>query len=895
MIVAGILALHYGLTQYLWIMRGWLGATLALWGVSLALLIFFLRKSPDMEPAAPDTIAPKAPLATGWVPTLFQPVLALILVACAATGLEFARTENWALLGSVILAVALLVRLVPGPEMPQGRGWVWSLLVLALFAVAGAFRFYKIGEIPLGLTGTDEMTIWEHVQLLVNGQRFTYDTTTLNLGADGTVPMYLMAAGLIAFGDSMAGWRMESAIMGFLIVGLVYKVGKDLGGRWVGIIAGFLWAVSVWPVSITRSHYYMGETLLVVMLCLAFLLAALRRGGAWRFVLAGFFWAQCFNAYPAARVMGGLVPWAFALAWLMVPQNRKQVWAGVLPLGAGFLVGMAPLLLWMRSDPNAMNAYFIAFGGLSHQGGNLGDGSLLSRIDASFTRLLAHFPANFSLLTSRGPINPGFFPIQYPIVHASLLATAILGLGVALGRFREPLYAFTVYAWFAGMVPALISAPGTVPYDRRSLMTLVPTLLFAALGVTEVARRLWLLFKHQLVMRAVFLAALAAGLGWYAQASWHDYSVRNMGDPDLVSRNWTNNLSVWRKVRELRGGREGVVISTWRRDNNSWRCLLVEPRAGLLNGKINPKTHVIWSQQNQPYFEAGGFGPALLEAARVSSALSAPDGVRQDVFVVLMPFFYYLEPALQGLSGKLEAVVPLAMTTQGPLVGEELAAHPTEFARIYRVPVGAITPQMALPGPFKVEVTELTPPRLTREQARTYDVRSPEFRQELGRYKAQPGAWRPGRKKEMLLTDPWFWATDGELPGYMQAPLSVRVRAQLKVETPGEHRFGASATVWTRIKVDGRTVFERDPQDPALELTAADLPPGALPGLENEYRERRGVLGDPVTLAAGTHQIEIEQVMISTNGNCTLLLRPLWQAPGGQAMTLPLENLIPLR
>ena len=88
-----------------------------------------------------------------------------------------------------------------------------------------------------------------------------------------------------------------------------------------------------------------------------------------------------------------------------------------------------------------MKAYFVAFNNVGHQGGNLGTGSLLGRIDLAFSRVLTEFPHNFNLLTTRGPVNPHFFPYQYPVLHPALLGMALLGVGVALSRFREPLHA----------------------------------------------------------------------------------------------------------------------------------------------------------------------------------------------------------------------------------------------------------------------------------------------------------------------------------------------------------------------------------------------------------------------------------------------------------------------
>lgn len=888
----GILALttavYYGLVQYVWIQNQQLGLTLLLFGSSLAVGAWLLKGTGAAlrRPQAPvDAVEPPRNL------PILGLFVGLLLVLIARYGYQGAVAADWTSLLAALVCAGLLVRLTKPKALPEltGKTWAWSLL--ALFALAAAFRLYRIGTVPVGFCGMDEPYVWYRARLYFQGLRATYDMLNLTQGADGTVPLYMMALGLKAFGSSMTGFRLEGALVGILLVGLTFRLGKDIGGRWVGALAAFLWAVSIWPVTITRAQYYITESTFVVTLCMAALAAAFRRGGAWRFILAGFFWGLCFNAYPATRVMAGLVPWLFFLVWYLVPARRQDTLAGSLPLFFGFVVAMAPLLLWMRSEPNSLKAYFVAFG-VGHQGGDLGSGSLLHRIDLAFSRIMFEFPRNFALLTSRGPVSAHFFPLQYPVVHGGMLACAIVGVGVSLARFREPLQAFLLYWWAAGLIPAMASANTTVPHDRRAMMVLMPTILLAATGAVAVLRQLWTFAAGMKLTRYAFAAALAAVLGLYTADSWSDYFERNQKDPDLMMDGRANHALLLRAMHEELKAHPAVVISTWRLDNNSWSGALDDPYNGGEWDATNPQLAVEWFQRGAEHYAQGGLRASLARAAARVTEGTGADGKAPDILVVLVPFYYYLEPALKGAGAELVRTVGLAVSSKGPMTGWDLAFHPTEFARLYRISGKDFkVATLALPGPFKVVVTELQPPKGTRQEWRNTDQRTEKSLEAKREVLDHPGRWKALRKVDYALSDPWFWITDGNLPGAISAPLSLQMKLGLKIPAEGEYAFGASASVLTRLKVDGKVVYERDPLDPKEHLSQKDIGAGEDLAEADDKRERSGTLGSPVRLAAGPHRLEIDQVMLGTAPTFNLLLRPIWKAPGRGTETLPLEIL----
>jgi 4-amino-4-deoxy-L-arabinose transferase-like glycosyltransferase len=881
-----LLAAQVALVFLVWIRGEQLLPTLLLQAATLAAAAWLLR-GPGAAVPAPEPALPEAP-ASGFGSLLG----AALLVWLAVRAGDQARAETWQSLGLTLAAMVLVLRVGKEGRLPafgaRAGGWV----LLGLFGLAAAFRLYRIGELPVGVCGVDEAGLWIHARQYMNGLRATYSVFDLNQGADGMVPYYMQALGLKAFGDSMRGWRLEAAVTGILTTGLVWRAGKDLGGRWVAAAAAFLWAVSVWPVTISRAHYFMVETSFVALLCMVLLFAALRRGGGWRWVAAGYLWALCFNVYPAARIMLGVVPWLLAMAWLFARPRRRELGDGLPPLVFGFAVGIAPLLLWLGTCPWGMKAYFVAFD-VGHQGGNLGGGGLFDRIDMALGRVVTEFPRNFGLLTKYGAVNPHLVPTQYPVLHPALLSLALLGAAAAVARFRDPLHAIVLYWWATGMVPAMASAPSTVPHDRRMIMVLIPSILLGALGATALLRKLNEVAQRARILGPLLLLAVLAGAGWYANASWNDYFLRNQRDKVLLENGRATFTTFLKALGDERHKGPAIAISTWRMGSDDWNGALQDPYNDWLWGAMVPDTETYFLQRGAPHFAQGGLSLALSWAQQRVDADKAAQVQPRDLLILLTPFYYYLEPEFLRLGATLVRTATPPLTERGPLLTVGMAFNPTETGRIYRLPASKFPLDLSkLSGPFTVKLSELKPPAgLDRAAVGQTKQGTPPYLEQMRNYESAPARWKDLRSTTYRLSDPWFWTTEGNLPETMMPPLRLQMRLNLRLDKAGAYAFGASSSQWASLKVDGKTVFQRDPMDPGQrQPVPADLAASAV--IAGDMPERRGMLGAPVTLEAGVHSLEIEQVALSQGPNFSQLLRPLWLAPGmKEAQTLPLEIL----
>lgn len=86
------------------------------------------------------------------------------------------------------------------------------------------------------------------------------------------VSKYLMAIGMIVFGENALGWRAPAAVFGTLAILLVFLIGKKMFNQKVGILSAFVFGFD--GLSIVLSRMGMNDIYLVTFLLLTFLLFA---------------------------------------------------------------------------------------------------------------------------------------------------------------------------------------------------------------------------------------------------------------------------------------------------------------------------------------------------------------------------------------------------------------------------------------------------------------------------------------------------------------------------------------------------------------------------------------------------------------------------------------------
>lgn len=208
----------------------------------------------------------------------------------------------------------------------------WTALVVAVFALAVFFRFYRLAEVPHEMTS-------DHAEKLMDVFDITEGKYSIYFPRNtGREPLYIYLSALVAgfTGVSFLSIKIAAVIGGLLMLPYLYLLGKELGSERIGLLAVAFAAIAYWPGVIERFALRISFYPLFVAPTLYYLIRGLRRQHRNDFILAGAALGLGLNGYMPFRIM----PIAVVIIVLVYifhtrdAQARKQslLWLGLLAL-----------------------------------------------------------------------------------------------------------------------------------------------------------------------------------------------------------------------------------------------------------------------------------------------------------------------------------------------------------------------------------------------------------------------------------------------------------------------------------------------------------------------------------------------------------------------------------
>jgi 4-amino-4-deoxy-L-arabinose transferase-like glycosyltransferase len=345
-------------------------------------------------------------------------------------------------------------------------------LLLAILAGAALLRCCDLASLPpahyrdVALTATDALRAAAgHPRL-----HFTYDE---GLYAD------LMGGLFRLIGPSDVAVRLPGAIFGLLTCWGVYLLGAALGDARAGVWGAGLLAVSLWHLILSRSGFRAVLLPLLLVVSMALLVEALRRGGRVRFAAAGALFGLGVHVYPAVR----FAPFILLPLWLAerrrdAPRLRRARGGLALFVGAAFLVALPMLVHYVRNPqdfnfPHRVVSVFSSKFSAARIPAVLA-GNLLR------TALMFHVRGD-----DNWRHNIAGAPLLDPLTGILVLAGAVLLL-----RRRRRVEAALLFGWIGVMLlPNLLSVEG-VPHALRSCGTLPALALLGGVGLAAAEEQL---------------------------------------------------------------------------------------------------------------------------------------------------------------------------------------------------------------------------------------------------------------------------------------------------------------------------------------------------------------------------------------------------------------------
>ena len=340
----------------------------------------------------------------------------------------------------------------------------WALLLLALL-MAAVLRFWQLDQIPPGLyrdeafNGLDALTV-------LDGDHALYFPAN-----NGREPLYiyLTALSVALFGQTVFAVRAAAAFVGALATVPVFLLGKSWFGRLAGILAAWLWAITLWPIHLSRIG--LRTILLAPLLALTFWLAteAYRQKKNWLWALSGLICGLGFYTYLAYRFVPVLL--LAVLLYLLLTGRGCRLWPGVLWFAAGSLLALLPMILLIAQNSDIL---FGRTGQVSILSPDVYEDSVLKTLAVNTWAALGMFLVRGDTILRHNP--PG-----RPVFDPLMILPFLIGLFWCLRRWRFP-PAMTLLLWLVVMLgPTILAADA--PHFLRAAGLLPAVVLLPAIGL----------------------------------------------------------------------------------------------------------------------------------------------------------------------------------------------------------------------------------------------------------------------------------------------------------------------------------------------------------------------------------------------------------------------------
>ncbi|MEX1248567.1 MAG: glycosyltransferase family 39 protein [Anaerolineales bacterium] len=502
------------------------------------------------------------------------------------------NVASWAL--SILFVFAAFWQLERSPKATwnrikvawQQREWSlritrWSLVLLAAFAVIAFFRFSQLEAMPAEMTSDHAEKLLDVNDILQGQHPIFFERNT------GREPLqfYLVAGLTQIFGLSFISLKLSTTLLAFVSLIYIYLLGKELGGRWVGLFALLLVGLAFWPNLLARTGLRFSLFSTFAAPTLYYLLRGLRRGHLNDFLLSGLFMGLGLNGYTAFRVMP-LVAGVALLIFLLHTSSaelRRRGLIGFALLALVALVICTPLLRYAIEHPNQ-------FGERTFTRMFEAERAYSEPVVLTFAKNvwngLAMFNYNGGQIWLVGlPGNPAL-----DTMAGALLLMGVVLAGIRYARSRSWLDLFLLLSIPLLMLPSTLSLafPEENPAMNRASGAWIPAFLLGALALDAFLFGL----REKLGKNVGLVAAVTSGafiLSVFAAMNSRLFFVDYIARYDASS--W--NSSEMGAVIANYDGSFGNFDSAWVVAYPHW----VDTRLVALNAGVPSRDYAIWPDQ----------------------------------------------------------------------------------------------------------------------------------------------------------------------------------------------------------------------------------------------------------------------------------------------------------
>jgi len=444
-----------------------------------------LSPTPMLDTDLPGTPS-AAPTGYGALSGRMVRRLAVGIVACALYGCALVcaavHAEGTLGIGCLLVALPLCYFALAGS---RGGRWVPPTspipidcydigIVLALIIGYIALNGHDLRDWRYAFIG-DEWAFYEVASGIARGHTVDLFNQAGVYGIHPLAGSAYQALVMRLLGVNVTGWRMSSILSAALPLCALYPLAKAMGGRLYAVAASAIYASSALLWAFSHIGYNANDPLLAMIPSAALAYFGLRDGRSGYLFAAGALAGAGWYTLFTGRLMIVVVTLVVLSEWR---RGRRVVAAALLPIAAGFMLVVLPLLVDNGGETFRAMFPLVSFSGV--------------RATQAAPDLLAGnaVRAAYEFFHATG------YAIQHLHYFSGSLFDPVSATGLAVGfvlalRLRRALWARLTLIWFAVTV-ALTTPLYYVPQvaDTRVQVAIPPAALLAALGLCSAARGL---------------------------------------------------------------------------------------------------------------------------------------------------------------------------------------------------------------------------------------------------------------------------------------------------------------------------------------------------------------------------------------------------------------------
>lgn len=270
-----------------------------------------------------------------------------------------------------------------------------KIILIFILGIASFFRLYMIRDYLtfLGDEGRDVLKVYE----ILHGN-YTLLGPTASVGGFflGPIYYYFMAPFLWLFNYDPIGPAVMVALFGIATVWLIYKVGKEFFGSFVGLIAGALYAISPLVVTYSRSSWNPNLMPFFSLLTLYLIYKAIKNNSIKLLILSGILLGITLQFHYLALFLGVIIGVYILLNHFTYLRKNfvSKALTEYLYIFLGFIIGWSPFLAFeiRHGFPNIMSIFNFIFNS-GDTGGSTHFTPVISNVFFRiFGRLISNFP-----------------------------------------------------------------------------------------------------------------------------------------------------------------------------------------------------------------------------------------------------------------------------------------------------------------------------------------------------------------------------------------------------------------------------------------------------------------------------------------------------------------------